>query len=96
MSARPATNATRITALESKIDMLIAALMPENAPAKAADPEWVEIATHVHDARMVRRATTTLGGLTSVERKALAATMPKGYTREQWTAAVVAHKAATA
>lgn len=45
------------------------------------------------EARLDRRVNTVFGGLTSVERKAIATTLPKGYSRKAWKKAVLAYKA---
>jgi hypothetical protein len=80
-----------------EISALMLAMAPAKAPSKREEATKVhnEVMAHVHDRRMARREATVLGGLTSKERKALAATLPEGYSHEMWVEAVTAYKAAT-
>lgn len=105
-----ATNPNLDAAAKGVLYALLAAEVntaaPAHVPAPAAAPsgQWAEMSAHVYQARMVRRETTPLGGLTSKERKALAAAnrdalegalalSREAYTT-LWTSLVAAHKAA--
>lgn len=68
--------------------------------AKSQPASLVAAKVHCHDARMARRSSTKLGGLTKAERSALyhgnpqLATMTPAARKAAWTKLVVAYKAA--
>lgn len=84
----------RIDAQDVVLAAILAAVTGRTPAAVVPAPEpVVTFPAAMRAKRLERRAANPLGGLTSVERKAIAATLPKGYSREQWTAAVAAYKA---
>lgn len=68
---------------------------PKAAPKKDGRNKAARAANH--QARMVRRESTTLGGLKKAERRELAAILRaelgRNFTPEEWTANVAAYKA---
>lgn len=82
-----------VTAVMAEINVAETAKVTLTAPTPttAKKPNKVTNGEY-RAARLDRRSTTVLGGLTSKERKALAAKLPYGYSSDQWIQAVTALK----
>ena len=81
-------------ALSPEVQAALAVILAATPQAEVKS-EWQEIAAHCRDRREVRweSGKAASSGMTSKQRRALAATLPKDYTTRQWNAAVKAFKA---
>ena len=81
-------------ALSPEVQAALAVILAAT-PEAEVKAEWKDIAAHCRDRREVRwsEGKAPSSGMTSKQRRALAATLPENYTTRQWNAAVKAFKA---